>query len=393
MVGSANDRTRATTPSHHERPAERFLPALSPNHCNMRRHMRRLVASVLLLAAACSPSATGTPGRAPAPVVVRDPERVAKLYVSDRAEDHPQADFDKERKDKAVTDSIFLARSTGVMTYRKVTYKSSADSLEIPAYLFAPLSRTGDARRAAMVWVHGGVHGDWDQMMWPFIKEAVERGYVIIAPDYRGSTGYGPQHFNAVDYGGKEVDDVRSAVEYLKSLSYVDADRLGMMGWSHGGYITSLISFRSVPPVKAAVAMVPVTNLVFRLSYKGPGYQRLFATQSGLHGLPFEKQEEYIKRSPLYHVDSLRIPFLVHVATNDTDVDYVEDRQMVDALRARKADLAETKIYVDPPVGAAGGGHTFNRRVNKETLERDDSPEQVDSWNLVWAFFAKHLRP
>ena len=353
--------------------------------------MRPLIAAVLIVCAACSPASVPAPGGAPSPA--RDPERSAKLYVSDRPGDHPQGDFAAQLKEKAAADSTMAARAVGVLTFRKVTYPSSADGLEIPAYLFAPLSPTGPKAHAAMVWVHGGVHGDWDEHMWPFVVEAVARGYVIVAPDYRGSTGHGAAHFNAVDYGGREVDDVRTAVSYLQSLPYVDPARIGMMGWSHGGYITSLISFRSAPPVKAAVAMVPVTNLVFRLSYKGPEYQRLFATQATLGGLPFEKQAEYIKRSPLYHVDSLRIPFLVHVATNDTDVDFVEDRQMIDALRARKPDLAETKVYVDPPVGPSGGGHTFNVRVKHPSLERDDTPEQVDSWNLVWAFFAKHLRP
>ena len=140
------------------------------------------------------------------------------------------------------------------------------------------------------------------------------------------------------------------------------------MGWSHGGYITLLSVFRDVTPFKAAVAMVPVTNLVFRLSYKGPQYQWEFATQERLRGLPFEKREEYIRRSPLYHVDKLKTPLLVHVATNDTDVDFVEDQQIVDALRSRKADLAETKIYVDPPPWGSGAGHAFNRRVDPKTL-------------------------
>ena len=80
--------------------------------------------------------------------------------------------------------------------------------------------------------------------MFPFVKEAVERGYVVIAPDYRGSTGYGEAHHQAIDYGGYEVDDVMSAVDYLKTLPHVDPDAIGMMGWSHGGYITLLSVFR-----------------------------------------------------------------------------------------------------------------------------------------------------
>ena len=106
--------------------------------------------------------------------------------------------------------------------------------------------------------------------MFPFVREAVQRGYVVITPDYRGSTGYGEAHYEAIDYGGKEVDDAISAVDYLKTLPYVDMDRLGMMGWSHGGFITAHTLFRDEHPFKAGAAIVPVTNLVFRLSYKGP---------------------------------------------------------------------------------------------------------------------------
>ena len=136
-----------------------------------------------------------------------------------------------------------------------------------------------------------------------------------------------------------------------------------------------------------------MTNLIFRLSYKGPNYQRDFSTQKEVLGLPFEKRALYVQRSPLYHVDKLKVPVLVHVATNDTDVDFVEDQQIVDALRSRKPDLAETKIYVDPDVGPAAGGHTFSRRTNTETLQREDSPAQIDSWNRTWVFFEWNLKP
>jgi dipeptidyl aminopeptidase/acylaminoacyl peptidase len=332
-------------------------------------------------------------GNRPRQTVVMDSARAARLYVSDKPEDHPQADFAAQIRRKARTDSIYTARSRGVMEFQKITYKSSVDGMTIPAYVFSPLTKRGARGHAAMVWVHGGVHGDWTESMLPFVKEAVQRGYVIITPDYRGSTGHGAAHYNAIDYGGKELDDVLTAVDYLKTLPHVDPARIGIMGWSHGGFITTHLLFRDQHPFRAGAAMVPVTNLVFRLSYKGPGYQRSFSTQDALRGLPFEKPDEYIKRSPLYSVDKLKVPIIVHVATNDTDVNFVEDQQMVDALRARKPDLAETKIYVDPPVGAAGGGHTFNRRVNAETLERNDSPEQIDSWNRVWTFFDWWLRP
>jgi dipeptidyl aminopeptidase/acylaminoacyl peptidase len=373
-----------------------------PAHVSALGDLRARAALLLALSfaptalSAQQPARPARPDSAPRfvrPPVVMDTARARQLYVSNKPEDLPKADFDRSVAGKKVTDSIYAARFKGVVDFQRISYKSSADGMVIPAYLFAPLNKRGPRGHAAMIWVHGGVHGNWDQSMLPFVREAVERGYVIITPDYRGSTGHGDAHHMAIDYGGKEVDDVLSAVDYLKTLPYVDQDRLGIMGWSHGGFITSHALFRDQHPFKAGAAIVPVTNLVFRLSLKGPGYQRDYAAEPGIGGLPFEKPDAYIQRSPLYHVDNLKVPMLVHVATNDTDVNFVEDQQMIDALRARKPFLAETKIYVDPPVGPAGGGHTFSRRVDPKTLERQDTPEQIDSWNRTWVFFEWILRP
>lgn len=326
--------------------------------------------------------------------VEMDPERAAQLYVSNRPEDHPPANYEAHIRAKAQTDSIYAAVTKGVVDYRKITYRSRVGDMDIPAYVFQPLEKAGPRAHAAMIWVHGGVHGNWTANYWPFVKEAVERGYVIIAPEYRGSTGYGKEHHNAIDYGGYEVDDVITAYDWIvENLPHVDPERVGIMGWSHGGYISMLAVMRDEHPFKAAAAIVPVTNLIFRLSYKGPRYQRSFATQRRIQGLPFEKRDIYVERSPYYQVEKLNVPLLVHVATNDTDVDFEESSMLIYALRVLKPDLAETKIYVDPTPGPTSGGHTFSRRVNMETLERDDSPEQRDSWNRVWTFMEWNLRP
>ena len=323
-----------------------------------------------------------------------DEARARELYVSNDPEEHGRGvNFEAQIQSKAATDKRYAEVTKGVVDFTKITYRSSVGDMDIPAYLFQPLNKRGAKGHAAMVWVHGGVHGDWAITMWPFVREAVERGYVIICPEYRGSTGYGEQHYKEIDYGGYEIDDVLTAADYLKTLPHVDPERLGIMGWSHGGYITLFSVFRDKTPFIAASAIVPVTNLIHRLSFSGPSYQRSFATQKRIGGLPFEKRDEYIRRSPLYHVDKLQTPLLVHVATNDEDVWYYEDQQIVDALRSRKPDLAETKVYVNPTPGPASVGHTFSRRVNPKTLERDDSPAQIDSWNRVWTFFDEHLRP
>ena len=355
------------------------------------------------LAMACATSSQVPPSTSPAPVGpppsgrpfqgTMDSARARLLYVSKDPRDLPRANFDASVAAKRKTDSIYAVRFAGVAEFRQVTYRSRADGLEVPAYLFAPLAKRGARGHAAMVWVHGGMHGNFDQAMLPFVREAVDRGYVIIAPDYRGSTGHGEALHMAIDYGGNEVVDVMSALDYLKTLPWVDPDRVGMMGWSHGGFITALNAMQPHTPLKAAASIVPVTNLVFRLSLKGPGYQRDYAAEPAIGGLPFEKPDEYLKRSPLYHVEDLAIPLLVHVATNDLDVNYVEDQQLVWKLRALKPDLAETKVYVDPAPWGPSVGHAFSRRVDPVTLERVDSPAQIDSWNRTWAFFDWILRP
>jgi len=331
--------------------------------------------------------------QSPREQVPMDPERARELYVpTDPQYQSIGTNFERAVEQKAEIDKRYEEVTKGVVDYSKVSYRSPIGDLDIPAYLFQPLDKGGPKSRAAMVWVHGGVHGNWGITMWPFVKEAVERGYVIIAPEYRGSTGYGKEFHLEIDYGGYEVDDVKGAADFLKTLPYIDPDRIGLMGWSHGGYITLLNVFRDQHPFRAAAAIVPVTNLIFRLSWAGPRYQWDFATQKRIQGLPFEKHEIYVERSPLYHVDKLQVPLLVHVATNDRDVFYVEDQQIVDALRSRKPDLAETKTYVDPAPWGSSVGHAFSRRVDPKTLERVDSPDQIDSWNRTWTFFEWNMR-
>jgi hypothetical protein len=210
-----------------------------------------------------------------------DSARAALLYVSDRPEDHPQPDFDRQRRAKARIDSVYAARAAGAMRFRKATYRSPADGLEIPAYVFAPLAgrrapgaRVGARRRA--------------RELGRAVRAVRARGRAPRLrgrrPDYRGSTGYGPAHYNAIDYGGRRSTTCSAPSTFLKTMPEVDTARVGVMGWSHGGFIAAHLLFRGRTPFRSGAAIVPVTNLVFRLSYKGPGYQRSFARRRGSAG-------------------------------------------------------------------------------------------------------------
>ncbi|MDD8027515.1 MAG: prolyl oligopeptidase family serine peptidase [Acidobacteriota bacterium] len=305
-------------------------------------------------------------------------EGMARRYVRD---------VEAKKKDDDLVAK--LAGEAGI-GYAKIAYPSSVDKLTIPAYLFTPLAPRGPKGHAALVWVHGGVHSSFSSSILPFIHQAVDRGYIVIAPDYRGSTGYGKAFHEAIDYGGYEIDDAMSAIDYLKAfVPAADPDRLGMIGWSHGGFITLHSLIRDQGKIlKCGYAGVPVTNLVFRLGYKGPSYEAEFFAQKRIGGHVYQRQALYIERSPVYHVDKIKVPVAVHVATNDQDVNFVEDQMMIHALEYHIPELAETKIYVDPP-----GGHSFERLVNADKTEPQNTPPQVDGWKLIWAFLEKSLKP
>jgi dipeptidyl aminopeptidase/acylaminoacyl peptidase len=299
-------------------------------------------------------------------------------------------DFDKMVQGQAETDATWRAASEGVMRMDKIAYRSKVGDMDIPAFVFQPLQLRGAHGHPAIVWVHENIRGHLYEHYIPYVREATARGYVVIAPEYRGSIGYGKAFYDAIDYGGNEVDDVVTAVDVLTAkYPHVDPSRIGIIGWSHGGMITLLSIFRHPALFKSAVAIVPVSNLFQRLAWKGVERQhQAIDPQNRYGGLPAERHDVYKDRSPLFQVDKLQIPLYVAVTRNDDDVNIEEDMQLVDALRSRKSPLVETMIYDNPP-----GGHTFDRRVDPRTWQPENTREQRDSWNRVWTFLDWNLDP
>ncbi|TVP59829.1 MAG: hypothetical protein EA351_01170, partial [Gemmatimonadales bacterium] len=127
--------------------------------------------------------------------VEMDPERARQLYVSnDSALLFLGRDIEADIERRMGIQARYAEVTAGVVDFQMVEYPSSADGLTIPAYLFQPLEPRGENGHPALIWVHGGVRGLWTANYWPFVREAVERGYVVIAPEYRGSIGWGEEH-------------------------------------------------------------------------------------------------------------------------------------------------------------------------------------------------------
>jgi len=205
----------------------------------------------------------------------------------------------------------------------------------------------------------------------------LEQGWVVLAPEYRGSTGYGKGFYEAIDYGGLEVDDVIAGLDWAVSeLSYVDGSRAAIAGWSHGGLIALLAVMHHPEKFRAAYAGVPVTDLVTRLGYHEQSYEDLFAAKHHVGKKVVEDVDEYRRRSPVFWASKLKTPLLVHATTNDRDVNVIEAENLIAALKAEGKSF-EHRIYTDAPAG-----HSFNRidtRLAKESRKE------------IWAFLRKHL--
>src|SRR5262245_2025032 len=255
----------------------------------------------------------------------------------------------------------------------------AGNPLIIRAYSFIPKNLDRTRKQPLIVFAHQGVHANEDTRDAHIFRELLQQGYSIIAPDYRGSTGYGRGFYEQIDYGGREVDDVYLAGQWmLETYPFLDSKRVGMAGWSHGGLITLMNFFTHPEAYACAYAGVPVSDLVERMGYQPPAYQALYSAPYHIGRTVREDVMEYRRRSPVYHVKKLQTPLLIHGNTNDEDVNILEVEHLIAALRS-EGKKVEYKIYE-----AAPGGHYFNRLDTKAAKE---------SRQEIWRFLAGYLKP
>ena len=255
----------------------------------------------------------------------------------------------------------------------------AGNEVKFYTYTFVPRHAGGGDSLPVLVLSHGGVHGDFDTYYVNIVREMVTQGYVVVAPDYRGSTGYGKGFYRLIDYGGREVDDVHAATEYaLATIPRADRSRVGLIGWSHGGMITLLEAFAHPEQYACAFAGVPVSDLVARLGYSDDEYRALFSAPYHIGAEVRDDIAEYRRRSPVTHAQKLAIPLLVHTNTSDEDVNVLEVEHLITALKAAGKTF-EYKVFDKAP-----GGHGFDRM---------DTPEARRIRRDVYAFLARHLKP
>lgn len=259
------------------------------------------------------------------------------------------------------------------------TGQGAGNPVIINAYTFIPKQVPANSKLPLIVLVHGGIHGNFETSYVHIVRELIGQGYAIIAPDYRGSSGYGRGFWRLIDYGGLEIEDVFASKQWMiENHAVIDPTRVGIIGWSHGGLISLMNVFNHPKDYKVVYAGVPVSDLIMRMGYKGQSYRDLFSAPYHIGKTAYENVNEYKRRSPAWNVEKLETPLLIHTNTNDEDVNVLEVQRLISALQAagKKFDY---KIYENAP-----GGHAFNRLDTK--LAKESRAE-------VYRFLAQHLNP
>lgn len=233
------------------------------------------------------------------------------------------------------------------------------------SYLFFPKNLDTNKKYPLMVLPHGGVHADFTTYYTHIVRELVSQGYVVVAAEYRGSTGYGKGHYKKIDYGGLEVEDVFASKNYmLENYPFIDENRVGIMGWSHGGLITLFNIFNHPKDFAVAYAGVPVSDLVARMGYYDDDYRALYEVDYHIGQSAHENVEEYRRRSPAWNTHKFKnTPLLIHTNTNDNDVHVLEVEHLIKSLKADNKQF-QYEIYQDVP-----GGHSFDRMDTKKAKE------------------------
>ena len=254
-----------------------------------------------------------------------------------------------------------------------VSYPSRLGNVTVPATLMVSKTLDRTKKHPALVWIHGsgsdqnflGWHPGSYRMYYSLCQYLAQQGYVILTPDYRGSSGFSRDWSTGVHMGigVNDTADVAAGADYLKTLDYVDPNRIGVFGLSYGGFLT--LQAMTVDPTLWR-AGVDVAGVVDWATY-GAGY-----TTPRL-GTPVQNPEIYRISAPILHMDKLERPLLVLHGTNDRNVSFADSLRLFDVL-IKLGKPFESQIY-------PGEIHFFRRDIVLR-----------DAWKRIEEFFDRNVK-
>lgn len=303
----------------------------------------------------------------------------SKLIYSRTAPEHPLEVYTVDARSGAtptrLTDSLPPEINVSDLTAPvAVSYPSRADGKPVPATLIVSKSLDRTKKHPAIIWAHGsgsdqnylGWHPGAYRMYYAMHQYLAQQGYVILTPDYRGSSGYSRDWAvgDYMDMGGGETKDMAAGADYLKTLPYVDPDRIGIWGLSYGGFMT-LQAITTTPTLfRCAIDVAGVGDW----ATWNPG-----AYTVGRLGTPITNPDGYFSSAPVKHLDKVQRPLLILQGTNDTNVPFWETLTVIDQLE-KLGKPFEMAIY-------PGEIHFFRRAYVLR-----------DAWKRSEDFFDRYLK-
>ena len=270
-----------------------------------------------------------------------------------------------------ITHGMVGAIPASDMVEPEITRFASFDR-KVPALLYRPRGEPPERGFPAVLDIHGGPEAQERPNYRPLFQYLVSRGFVVLAPNIRGSTGYGKSYQKLIhrDFGGADLRDFDAAARFLKSLPYVDRRRLAVAGGSYGGFAALSCAMRLPDHWAAAVDICGPSNLV-TFAKSVPASWRRFMRE--WVGDPDEEQEELLRRSPITYVEKLRCPMLILQGAQDPRVVRAESDQMVERIRAAGGTV-DYLVFEDE-------GHGLLKVGN-----------QVRGYRAIAEFLERHLR-
>jgi len=277
-------------------------------------------------------------------------------------------------KSQQITHSLVGGiRSEDMVEPYLVHYPSRDGKWTISAFLYVPFNMARNGQNAALVYIHGGPTSQTMNSFNRFVQFAVNQGYMVLAPNYRGSRGYGKefQQANLFDMGGGDLQDVLAGVDWIKQTGHLDPKKIAVMGASYGGYL-SMMAVTKAPEVWAAgVPIVPFVNWFTEIENEDP---ELRQSDLATMGDPIKSKALYEERSPINSIDQIRAPLLLLAGGHDPRCPKSETQQVVDAIK-KHGGTVDSKVYENE-------GHGFARVEN-----------QIDAYKRVADFLLAHVVP
>ena len=280
----------------------------------------------------------------------------------------------RSKQSKQVTDSLVAGiRSEDLVAPFLVHFPSRDGKFEISAFVYIPYNVPRENKMPAIVYIHGGPQSQSMNIFNRQIQFLVNQGYVVIAPNYRGGTGYGKEFLqaNQMDMGGGDLSDVLAAAEWIKKTGYVDAKKLVAMGGSYGGYLTMMAVTKAPEVWAAGLPIVPFVNWFTEMENEDP---ELRESDLATMGDPVKDKQRFIDRSPINFVDRIKAPLLLLAGGHDPRCPSTEAEQVAQAVKKRNG-IVELKIYENE-------GHGFAKLEN-----------QIDAYTRVAEFLKKYVPP